>query len=144
MCYENALKDYKGVIICISHDRHFLNTVTNKTCEVAKGKVRVYDGNYEYYEWKKTDNSPEEKKIGRVKSNNQKKLQYEQRKKNRNRNSWINKRLNNIEEEISKAEVIINDPLNSSNANVLETEMKNLKSLENEYLNLIYEKDMLE
>ena len=64
---ENALKDYKGVIICISHDRHFLNTVTNKTCEVAKGKVKVYDGNYEYYEWKKTDNSPEEKKLGRVK-----------------------------------------------------------------------------
>ncbi len=141
---ENALKDYKGVIVCISHDRHFLNTVTNKTCEVAKGNVRVYDGNYEYYEWKKTDNNLEEKKLGRVKSNNQKKLQYEQRKKNRNRISWINKRLNKIEEEISKAEVIINDPLNSSNANVLETEMKNLKSLENEYLNLIDEKDKLE
>ena len=141
---ENALKDYKGVIVCISHDRHFLNTVTNKTCEVAKGNVRVYDGNYEYYEWKKADNNLEEKKLDIVKSNNQKKLQYEQRKKNRNRISWINKRLNKIEEEISKAEVIIKDPLNSSNANVLEMEMKNLKSLENEYLNLIDEKDKLE
>ena len=140
---ENALKDYKGVIVCISHDRHFLNTVTNKTCEVAKGNVRVYDGNYGYYEWKKTDNNLEEKKLGRVKSNNQKKLHYEQRKKNRNRISWINKRLNKIEVEINKAEVIINDPLNSSNANVLETEMTNLKSLENEYLNLINEKDKL-
>ena len=99
MVIENALKDYKGVIVCISHDRHFLNTVTNKTCEVEKGNVRVYDGNYEYYEWKKTDNNLEEKKLGRVKSNNQKKLQYEQRKKNRNRISWINKRLNKIEEE---------------------------------------------
>ena len=49
---ENALKIYSGVIVCISHDRHFLNQVTNRTCEVGGGNVKFYEGNYSYYDWK--------------------------------------------------------------------------------------------
>ena len=37
---ENALKSYNGTLICISHDRHFLNTVTNLTIEVKKERNR--------------------------------------------------------------------------------------------------------
>ena len=45
---ENAMMNYNGAIICISDDRHFLNQITNTTCEVGNGKIKLYEGNYEY------------------------------------------------------------------------------------------------
>ncbi|CDM68332.1 ABC transporter [Clostridium bornimense] len=51
---ENYLKDYKGTLIIISHDRYFLDAITNKTMEVFNGTCRIYNGNY--------TNSLEEKK----------------------------------------------------------------------------------
>ena len=46
---EEAMASFEGSIVCISHDRHFLNKITNITCEVGKGGVITYQGNYEYY-----------------------------------------------------------------------------------------------
>lgn len=46
---ENFLKDYKGTIILISHDRYFLDVVTNKTLELTQGIVEEYGGNYSYF-----------------------------------------------------------------------------------------------
>ncbi|MFL2983086.1 MAG: ABC-F family ATP-binding cassette domain-containing protein, partial [Candidatus Neomarinimicrobiota bacterium] len=134
---EEALKGYRGVIVCISHDRHFLNMVTNTTCEVVDRTIKIYDGNYEYFEWKKIENAVETIKTKEIKSNNNKKSLHEARKRNRNRIAWIKKRLVDIEEAISKSEIIINDPLNMSNAELLESELDNLQLLENEYLELL-------
>ena len=36
---ENYLKNYSGAIVLVSHDRNFLNTVTNRTIEIASGKI---------------------------------------------------------------------------------------------------------
>jgi ATP-binding cassette subfamily F protein 3 len=49
---EAALKKYTGTIVCISHDRHFLNEITNMTYEIGNGEVVTYAGNYDYYIWK--------------------------------------------------------------------------------------------
>lgn len=46
---ENFLKDYKGTVIVISHDRYFLDVVTNKTIELTKGVIEEYGGNYSYF-----------------------------------------------------------------------------------------------
>lgn len=46
---ENFLKDYKGTIIVISHDRYFLDVVTNKTLELTQGVIEEYNGNYSYF-----------------------------------------------------------------------------------------------
>ena len=43
---EEAMASFEGSIVCISHDRHFLNKITNITCEVGKGGVITYQGNY--------------------------------------------------------------------------------------------------
>ena len=43
---EEYLKSYKGTIILISHDRYFLDSITNKTLELVLGKVSMYNGNY--------------------------------------------------------------------------------------------------
>ena len=43
---EGYLKEVKGTIIVISHDRFFLDAITNKTIELLGGTVQVYNGNY--------------------------------------------------------------------------------------------------
>lgn len=49
-----ALKKFEGTILFVSHDRHFLNELTEKVYEVSKGEVRIYPGNYQYYTSKVT------------------------------------------------------------------------------------------
>ncbi|AWZ49270.1 thiamine ABC transporter substrate-binding protein [Clostridiaceae bacterium 14S0207] len=43
---EEYLKSYKGTIIVISHDRFFLDAITNRTLELINGKIQDYNGNY--------------------------------------------------------------------------------------------------
>lgn len=53
---EEYLKSYKGSIIIISHDRFFLDAVTNRTMELLNGKILSYDGNYtKFIDFKKKD-----------------------------------------------------------------------------------------
>ncbi|MFI5202179.1 MAG: ribosomal protection-like ABC-F family protein [Candidatus Kapaibacterium sp.] len=52
---EQFLKAYDGTIIMVSHDRSFLNLVTNRTAEIEHAKIEVYPGNYEYYERTKAE-----------------------------------------------------------------------------------------
>lgn len=46
---EDFLKSYEGAIILVSHDRTFLDNITNKTIEIYTGKVTIYAGNYSFY-----------------------------------------------------------------------------------------------
>lgn len=43
---ENYLKNYKGTVIMVTHDRYFLDKVTNKIYEIDKGKIYSYETNY--------------------------------------------------------------------------------------------------
>ena len=50
----NFLKEFKGSIITISHDRYFVNQITNRTLEIFLGDISVYRGTYDnYLEYKK-------------------------------------------------------------------------------------------
>lgn len=46
---ENYLANYKGALLIVSHDRYFLDHVTNETYEVSRGKVQHFPGNYSNY-----------------------------------------------------------------------------------------------
>lgn len=50
---ENFIKDFKGSMLIISHDRYFLDNVTNKTIELEHEKVMMYKGNYTEFKNKK-------------------------------------------------------------------------------------------
>lgn len=53
---EEYLKNYKGTILVISHDRFFLDTVTTKTFQVIKGHLHCYNAPYtKYLELRKKD-----------------------------------------------------------------------------------------
>ncbi|MBF6559463.1 MAG: ABC-F family ATP-binding cassette domain-containing protein [Candidatus Binataceae bacterium] len=46
---EEYLEDYAGGIILVSHDHYFLDRVTRRTVEVARGALTDYSGNYSFY-----------------------------------------------------------------------------------------------
>ncbi|KAB2907485.1 MAG: ABC-F family ATP-binding cassette domain-containing protein [Ignavibacteriaceae bacterium] len=43
------LKTYKGALLLVSHDRRFVNDVTNKTLEIFNRKFTVFNGNFDHY-----------------------------------------------------------------------------------------------
>jgi len=47
---EGYLAGYHGSLMVISHDRAFLDAITNKTFELKMGNLNVYSGNYSHYE----------------------------------------------------------------------------------------------
>ncbi|MDJ0688890.1 MAG: ABC-F family ATP-binding cassette domain-containing protein [Xenococcaceae cyanobacterium MO_188.B32] len=46
---ENALQNYDGSAIIVSHDRYFISKVANKIVEIKEGELIVYSGDYHYY-----------------------------------------------------------------------------------------------
>ena len=54
---EDALKEYEGTLLTISHDRYFLNTVVDRILVLKPDGVEEYLGNYEYYQNKKKQES---------------------------------------------------------------------------------------
>src|SRR5699024_6167547 len=52
---EKHLASYKGALMLVTHDRYFLNRVTNQIFELDKGNLYTYDGNYELFLEKKAE-----------------------------------------------------------------------------------------
>lgn len=50
---EEALEDFGGTLIFISHDRYFINKFADKVIEFDNGHIKTYYGNYDYYKEKK-------------------------------------------------------------------------------------------
>jgi ATP-binding cassette subfamily F protein 3 len=46
---KNALANFSGSLVIVSHDIDFLNSIINKTAEIRKGKIKVFEGGIEYY-----------------------------------------------------------------------------------------------
>lgn len=46
---ENFLADFENIVIVVSHDRHFLNTVCTHTADIDFGKINIYTGNYSFW-----------------------------------------------------------------------------------------------
>lgn len=50
----DALTEFPGTIVFISHDPTFLTRISTRVIEIEEGKARSFFGDYEYYLWKKT------------------------------------------------------------------------------------------
>ncbi|MYM17260.1 ATP-binding cassette domain-containing protein [Lactobacillus gasseri] len=46
---EDALDNYDGTLLFVSHDRYFINELANKIISVRDGHAKIYNGNYSYY-----------------------------------------------------------------------------------------------
>ena len=52
---ENALIDYDGTLLFVSHDRYFINRIATKVIELSENGSKVYLGDYDYYLEKKQE-----------------------------------------------------------------------------------------
>jgi len=52
-----ALMDYTGTVVFVSHDRYFIDKLATRVFEIGDGKIEVYPGNYEDYLWRKQGGS---------------------------------------------------------------------------------------
>ena len=52
---EDALIDYEGAVLVVSHDRYFISRVANKIVEIRDGELVLYRGDYAYYREKKAE-----------------------------------------------------------------------------------------
>ena len=46
---EDALENYEGTIVFVSHDRYFINKIANKVLDITGDDYSIYLGNYDYY-----------------------------------------------------------------------------------------------
>ena len=110
---EGFLKDYNGAFIIISHDRYFLDRVTNKTFELENSRLTVYNGNYSLYVKQKEER---EKTLLRNYENTTKEIQriegiIEQQKRwNREKNIKTaeskQKQIDRLEKDLEKPEIL--------------------------------------
>ncbi|SFC87828.1 ribosomal protection-like ABC-F family protein [Clostridium uliginosum] len=49
---EDFLKEFKGTLLFVSHDRYFINNIVSRVIELSEGSIISYGGNYEYYKEK--------------------------------------------------------------------------------------------
>ncbi len=49
----NALMEYTGTVVFVSHDRYFIDKLATRVFEIGDGKVEIFPGNYEDYLWRK-------------------------------------------------------------------------------------------
>lgn len=110
---ENMLKEYKGTLIFVSHDRYFVNKIADSLLVFEKDKVQYYDKTYqEYMEIKNETEQKEEVKIKKEKNKVNEYLLNKQKNKIKARINKLEREieqkeeeLKNLEEEITKEEV---------------------------------------
>lgn len=103
---EEALIDYKGTLLVISHDRYFLNRVTNKILELTKEGIKEYLGNFDYYLEKKNEVEIEEEEEYKTKT--QIKLERKKEKELIKKEKERKKKIQDLEKSIEKYEEKIN------------------------------------
>ncbi|MBE6720310.1 MAG: ABC-F type ribosomal protection protein, partial [Ruminococcaceae bacterium] len=110
---EGFLKDFSGTVLIISHDRYFLDKITNKTVEIENGKCRSYKGNYSEFLVKK---AAEQKAIEEKYENDMKEIERlegiiaQQRQWNREKNIKTAESKEKVIERI-KAQLVIPDKM---------------------------------
>lgn len=116
---QQALQQYEGTLMIVSHDRDFLDPIVNKTLEIQPGRLKTWLGNVTYYLNKKSDENSAEKSVKKEKAKqkqikekeeNQLSRKEERRLEAEKRNAVSKKikplknRLKEIEREIEKLE----------------------------------------
>ncbi|AGK51980.1 ABC-F family ATP-binding cassette domain-containing protein [Bacillus sp. 1NLA3E] len=109
---ENALIDYPGTILFVSHDRYFINRIVTKVIELGKNGAVEYLGDYDYYvekkleqvELKALENTP---KVGTTLAGTPVKNTYQQDKETKKLERQRQRRMEEIEASVEKLETLI-------------------------------------
>jgi ATP-binding cassette subfamily F protein 3 len=129
---EDALKDYPGTVLIVSHDRYFLDKVIDYIYELDNQELNKYFGDYSYYKEKKKNEISEQLEKEEVEKS-EGKLDYEAQKEARSREMKRQKRLEEIESDIEKLEKDLNYLENEMTAEKNIDKFEVLQELKDEY-----------
>ena len=107
---EQALQNYDGTLLFVSHDRYFINQLANKIVEIKNGIAQVYEGDYSYYldEKNKQDSASENESSENREivepEQNKNKLSYQEQKLRDSQKRKLQREVENTENKIEKLE----------------------------------------
>lgn len=143
---ENALKNYAGTVLYVSHDRYFINQTATRILDLQKDGISSYIGNYDYYiEQKLVSTARQEETNVIIKEESETKKDWkrskEEQAKERKRQSDLKKtesRIEELETLISDIEAKMALPENATNPGKLNELIKEQESANTE-LESLYE-----
>ena len=110
---EDALDNYDGTLLFVSHDRYFINELANKIISVRDGHAKIYNGNYSYYLDEKAkqaaaaqeaETQKAEAETTPVASQNKGKLSYQEQKARDSQKRKLERAVSDAEAKIEKLE----------------------------------------
>jgi ATP-binding cassette subfamily F protein 3 len=124
---SEALEEYSGTLVLISHDEQLLSALVEKVYEVGDGRVRLFGGSFDYYLEKKQERIRREFEPGERKTSagsspremererkrreaDQRKQKYAEQKKSRQKIERIERKLMPLEEKREELEALLQDP----------------------------------
>ncbi|WLR42158.1 ABC-F family ATP-binding cassette domain-containing protein [Bacillus carboniphilus] len=152
---ENALIDYPGTILFVSHDRYFINRIGSKVFELSQNSLTEYLGDYDYFLTKKAEqmelkelenNKAKINTTDKDKSNRsfeeEKELKKQARQRKR-RIEEIEQTMEKIEQNINSIETKLHDPNNAQDHELLQQLTEENNDLNSQLLNLLEEWETL-
>ena len=107
---EQALQNYDGTLLFVSHDRYFINQLANKIVEIKNGIAQVYEGDYSYYLDEKnkqnivSENESAANNTAAKVDENKNKLSYQEQKLRDSQKRKLQREVENTENKIEQLE----------------------------------------
>ena len=106
---EQALNNYKGTVLYVSHDRYFINQTATRIIELTNKEIFQFVGNYDYYLTKKdaihaTSTAFSANEEAKTEASSANKLNWQQQKEQQAQQRKLKNEIQKIEEEISALE----------------------------------------
>ncbi|MDT2834795.1 ABC-F family ATP-binding cassette domain-containing protein [Vagococcus carniphilus] len=109
---ENALIDYEGTLLFVSHDRYFINRIATSVLELSETGGKLYHGNYDYYLEKKLEEeqlkellNEETDELVEVKTETKKNFELDKQKQKEKRT--LERQVEQLEKELHEMEEAI-------------------------------------
>ena len=131
---ENALKEYDGTMLIVSHDRYFINSLATRVISLSKSGLRSHEGNYDSYVASLNENKPEPASYKEKPQVNEYKLKKEHESNKRKiagRISRLEKEIDELEKAVSLKQEEINSPEVSDDYQKILSLTEELHSLSN-------------
>ena len=95
---EDALEDYEGTLLVVSHNRHFLDSVCNVIYYLDEDGLKKFKGNYEEYKLSLKNSNNDEQ----IDEKEEKKVNYQEQKEMNRRVSKLKRGIDRLEQELDK------------------------------------------
>jgi ATP-binding cassette, subfamily F, member 3 len=108
---QQALVNFSGSLILVSHDVEFLKPIANRVVDIRSGKIKIYEGDIEYYLYKRNEETQPVTQIKIEQSTEvssrkeQKRVEAEQRNKKYAMTKDLKKKISDLEKKIAALEI---------------------------------------